>query len=622
MRRLMNIVLSGVFVSMTLFYMKKILLPLFFLCTSLVAFAQFPCDSCAVSLPDTLPADTIFLGAAADGQVGLFYDEAISFRIPMTTDPVTEIDPTVPAGLTINSFVINTVSNVPPGLDFQVSQTEFDPSEETDGCINFCGVPLQPGLYEVEVVLTATIFIIEEVTSFVFPILILPGESTTDGFSLTNNSGCGEVTVAFSNNVPSNGQEGYSYLWDFGNSMTSTEENPEDQTFDEPGLYEINYQAIIDTTGHFLTEIIVENSDCDDIIGNPDVKIDIIDPNDSLVFVTPIQENATFPVTFSFNFPLEEGDYTIRIVDSDGALEGADDICGIFMINRDSSGTLVDGNTTINLTIINPQDTITAQDTVLVFEQPEAPALLDVPMGVLCAGESIFVSTNYDENLQWYQDTVPVVGGIASSIEITEDGVYWVTYTSADGCLATSESVVFNFEEPPASPVFINENNLLTLFDPDILPENYSLEWYLDGNLIPDATTDIYCAPSSGNYELVLTDLNTGCSDFFDLLVNYDPDFENCVSSTSESLFGLVEEIKLYPNPANERATITFDVLERGTVEVGLETVLGNKVRYEAVTDVIGNTSIDLDLKTLPKGVYLVRLRMNGKQETLKLLLF
>ncbi|MEM9681164.1 MAG: T9SS type A sorting domain-containing protein [Bacteroidota bacterium] len=602
--------------------MKKILLSLLFLSSSFIAFAQFSCDSCAVSLPDTLPADTIFLGAAADGQVGLFYDESISFRVPMTTDPVVEIDSTVPPGLAINSFVINTVSNVPPGLDWQVSQTDFDPSEETDGCIKFCGTPLQPGLYEVEVVLTATIFIIEEVTSFVFPILILPSESTTDGFSLTNNSGCGEVTVSFTNNVPSNGQEGFSYLWDFGNAISSTEENPEDQIFDEPGLYEINYQAIIDTTGHFITEIIVENSDCDDIIGGPDIKIDIIDPNDSLIFVTPIQDNATFPASFSFNFPLGEGEYTIRIVDSDGALEGADDVCGIFTITRDSSGTLIDGNTTINLSIINPRDTINSQDTVLVFEQPEAPELLGVPTDVLCDGETFVISTNYEENVQWYQDSVPVVGGNTPSIEIVETGEYWVTYTSPDGCLATSEALFFDFQEPPASPVFLNENNLLILFDPDILPDNFTLEWYLDGNLIPDATTDIYCAPSSGNYELVLIDESTGCSNFFDLLVNYDPDFENCVSSTNETLVGLVEEIKLFPNPAKEQATITFDVLERGTVEIALETVLGQKVRYVEAIEAIGNTSINLDLETLPKGLYLVRLRMNGQQETLKLLLF
>ena len=42
--------------------------------------------------------------------------------------------------------------------------------------------------------------------------------------------------MEFTNNVPSNGQNGFSYLWDFGNSQTSTDENPSAVTYTEPGI--------------------------------------------------------------------------------------------------------------------------------------------------------------------------------------------------------------------------------------------------------------------------------------------------------------------------------------------------------------------------------------------------
>ena len=104
--------------------------------------AQLTCDACLVALPDTLPADTIFLEEALTARVGDRYSEAVSFRVPRTTTPVAAYDPNVPAGITISSFTVKNVTNLPPGLSWQVSQTRFELPGETDGCIRFCGTPL------------------------------------------------------------------------------------------------------------------------------------------------------------------------------------------------------------------------------------------------------------------------------------------------------------------------------------------------------------------------------------------------------------------------------------------------------------------------------------------------
>ena len=62
------------------------------------------CPDCEITIPDNLPQDTVFLSDAAAGQVGVTYDSDISFRLPLTTTPVS--DENTPAGLNINQFEI------------------------------------------------------------------------------------------------------------------------------------------------------------------------------------------------------------------------------------------------------------------------------------------------------------------------------------------------------------------------------------------------------------------------------------------------------------------------------------------------------------------------------------
>ena len=59
-----------------------------------------------------------------------------------------------------------------------------------------------------------------------------------------------------------------SYTWEFGDGETSTEENPGEVTYSSPGIYEVNYEAIIDTSGYDLTTIQIVDAGCDDISEN------------------------------------------------------------------------------------------------------------------------------------------------------------------------------------------------------------------------------------------------------------------------------------------------------------------------------------------------------------------
>lgn len=596
---------------------KKIIL-FFTLIFALAAsiYAQSGCPDCVISLPEDLPEDTIFLSTAFNGQVGVYYEEDISFRMPKTTDPVSEIDPDVPSGLPIESITINSLTNVPPGLNWELSQTEFDLEVETDGCVRLCGTPLQPGPYQVEVVLTATVFFIEETTSFSFPLFIEPATSTSDGFTITNNSGCGEVSASFTNNIPSDSLDGFSYFWDFGNGISSTEENPTDQSYTQAGTYTVDYQAIVDTSGYFLTAVNIIATECSDIFNNaPDLKFDLINPNDSVVFTSNIQQDQTAPTTFNLNIPIDTGLYSIRVVDDDGGIDGSDDICGIVSFEQTihSDSILENGDLLLSLDIFHPIDTVRSTDSVFVFQQPIPPIITNFPFQSLCQGDEWILVTDYEE-VQWYLDSLPILGATSDSILIHESGAYYLTYTSPEGCTTTSETVDIVFNPLPLPPVFVNENNLLSVFNLDNLPENYSLQWFLGELALAGEVFSEYCIPGTGTYTLVVTDLDTGCESIFSSEETFNPEFPNCVSSTLS-----IDEILSWtvaPNPFAGSVSVQIECSSSKEIAWRVVNILGQRIHTGQWHLQTGSNSLQLDLSALNTGIYFLQL-MDHQQQSI-----
>lgn len=589
--------------------MRRLLL---FLSLSAVGFsvsAQSGCPDCLLSLPDTLGPDTIFLTDAPVGQAGVYYEGDVSFRLPQTTTPVAAVDPEVPPGLGISKITISGVSNVPPGLRWEASQLEFDTSEETDGCVRFCGTPLQPGLYLVDVTITARVVVIDQTANVTIPILILPSQSTTDGFNMVNNSGCGAIEVAFENNVPANGKAGFSYSWDFGNGQTSTEENPGSQFYDMPGNYLVNYQALIDTTGYFLTKVNISTLTCNDLLGGkPDLKVNVINPAGELFYVSDIVKNADVPISFEMNIPLEPGTYALAVTDDDSGLGGADDQCGTVTFNQNTTGNLSDGGLVLKLEILHPVDTVTSADTIFVYDQPDSPLITQTGPAPLCEGDTLLLEADYSENLQWYRDSVPVLNGTNDSLMVMQSGTYWAVYTSPDGCIAASDPIPVSFGALPPSVLFVNENNELNLFDPGILPPESEIRWYQEGILLEGFNEMTYCIDGTAVYTIEVVDLSTGCSAAYSQAITYDPLFPNCVSPVVEALPDGVDELNLSPNPTAGPLRWSILANQSLSVSASLHSVTGQRLMQENWELYPGAQSREWDLRALPAGIYLVRL--------------
>ncbi len=584
--------------------MRLFYLTFFLLSTPWLASAN--CPGCAINLP-ALPADTIFISDAPDGQVGQYYSSDLSFRLPMTTTPVNANDPDTPPGLPISEITISSVANVPPGLSWEANQLEFDVSEETDGCVRFCGTPLIPGFYEIEVIISAQVLVATQTSAVTIPLLILPGQAVSDGFTIDNISGCGEVVANFTNNVPSNGTAGFQYDWDFGNGQSSTLENPGPQVYDEPGEYGVSYQVIIDTFGYQLTEVTVTDVDCGDIFGGaPDLVLEVYDPLGEKIFSSDVAQNASLPVTFQPGLFIEDGPYQIQVVDDDQGLDGGDDACGTFGFVKTTNGELEDNGATIEINIIHPVDTLRSEGVVTVFEQPGKPELQGYGGGLLCDGDSVALTTNYETGTQWYQDTVPVLNANGSLLPVEESGIYWVTYTNADGCSATSDTLLLDFNPLPAFPVFQNEDNLLYLLNPDTLPAAYSLQWSLDGQPLEGAQDLEYCIATSGSYTLEVVNELTGCSRSYTQSMVYDPDFPDCMPVDVEEWGAF--DWKVYPTIVTNGLLQVEAPPHAENMHLRLLTLQGQVLRRWEVA-APGPIHETLLLPNLPSGYYILQLQ-------------
>lgn len=566
---------------------------------------QGDCFDCMVSLP-SLPEDTIYISAMPNGSVGQGYEESMSFRMPKTTTPVNAIDPGTPAGLNINQIELLAVNNVPPGLVWDTEQTVFSPDEETDGCIAFCGTPLVAGTYDVEILISANVAILTETAAFTFPIVIEPAMASNDGFGLVNNVACGSAEVGIQNNIPSNGHAGITYFWDFGNGNTTTAENPPNQAYSEPGVYSVDYQVVIDTVGFILTNIEVKEASCDDLPGfptfstAPDMHIKVIAPNGDTIFQTPSYDNTFAPIESSCYIRLGEGNYQVEVIDDDSGLNFGDDECGTVTFNKYTIGDLFDGDLTIGLTIIHPVDTITATDSVVVYESPAIPQNIALSSTDICDGTGVVLETNYAENIQWYRDSVAIVGAIESTYEATEDGMYFVRYENAVGCQAFSEMIEVVLLTLPATPAYVNNDNILSVFDLEALPTDYSLVWYEDGAVIEDENGTSLCIENFGTYTLEVTDEDTGCTSSFTTVAAYNPNVP-CHITSLEVLSQ--QRLNIFPNPFATSFAIEWPDFPDQLATIQIWDVSGRLIHQE-ISDL--TTFQQIDAQNWSSGIYVV----------------
>ena len=142
--------------------------------------------------------------------------------------------------------------------------------------------------------------------------------------------------------------------------------------------------------------------------------------------------------------------------------------------------------------------------------EPEEPV---VPDQLLCQSETTIVTTvNQYSEYKWYEEGRLVCETPVCNLE---KGSYLLVVSDSLGCIGRTRFELEEVSIPPfqifnLDPAGICEGDKTRLISTFSHDPDYSYNWYLDGELVLSGR-DTLPAVDTGNYELVLTHILTGC---------------------------------------------------------------------------------------------------------------
>jgi len=572
--------------------MKKVLLVFtFIICVLFVSgqcsidYTYYPVSSNYGLDPDSLP----------NGYVGQFYDEDMTFFLPLDT---------VDGGISVvfEDFHITSIS-LPLGLTWEcdnlINNCHYDPSISQYGCVKISGFALVPGIYDVVVNLEATHSFSSiagtENISFMLPIEIFPDTSTSTnaGFAMTNSVGCTPITVSFVNNNVGM----LSYFWDFGNGNTSNLNQPADQVYTQPGEYIVQYSAVQTNSAYFLESIEVVSGNCSDniLIGDVDLLYDIT------TFSGVAQSVGTnnvitqpFPLLININNPLQltGQDITIDVWDDDGWPWGLEYCGGVTFFPQQQAGTfsLNGGGLSINYTVIEvPANTVVSSDTIYVYDYPLVPIIEYDSLNNL-------ISTSVDSiAMQWYYYGSPIPGAIDTFIIPTSSGLYSLVVVNEYGCSSVSLEVLVVICDTAYQPILDDNGSTAWMLDSALYS---NLQWFDDNGIINGANQSFFPASVSGNYYIVATD-EFGCI--------YSSEQVQLISLVNSESIPSPRIVKVGPNPISNGYPLTIDIQNTEFSE-GL-ILLTDFYGREVIKKVVDNDEFpyrlsSLEISRLSNGIY------------------
>jgi PKD repeat protein len=460
----------------------------------------------------------------------------------------------------------------------------------------------------------ATVSVVGDQTiDYPLPINVLPSQSTNNGFSMSNNSGCDPLTVSFTNNDP--GQ--LSYTWDFGDGIQSNLENPAPHTYTTPGDYIVTQTVMPNTTpDYYLTSITVNSipNNYGAPIDDPDMYFFLYNASGSTIYDSRPAQNGLFPPQTWLlpNILLANENYTIHVWDEDGGLFGGDDDLGEISFagngpSGNATGTVGGSSGSLNVDYVifqTPINPIVTTDTIHVYPSVPPPVITVQGSTAFCEGDSVVFTSSATEGNQWFVDGNILTDDTNQVYVATQSGLYSVTVTNSFGCSASisASDTVHVYDNPPHPTIFIAGDTLKCLIT------GYSFQWLVNDTAI-SGETNFYFVPSySGNYSVVLI-TNEGCADTSQVLFFTFTGISSYVNSSSEVL--------IYPNPANKTLHIESDVA--GFSSLRLSDLSGKIIFEEEFISASKHLHETIDVSMLEKGIYFLHLKAKEKSVTRKI---
>jgi len=420
---------------------------------------------------------------------------------------------------------------------------------------------LDDGIYTVQ--LTATNICGDETIE---EVIVIANPPTAD-FSATAQEGCAPLEVTFNSNASTN-TDSYSWAFEGGNPIVSTEENPT-VTYAEAGTYNVT--------------MIVENETGKDTLELED-------------FITVID----VPVT-DFSFEVEGNEVSFTNFSS-----GADTFTWDFgdgntsMLENPTHTYENDGDYEVTLVATNECGDNEFSQTLTVSLSP-VPSFEVVQMPTGCAAYTLdfeSTSTNSPDSYEWaFEGGDPATSTEANpSVTYAEAGTFDVTLTvtNVSGSNTITETDFVTILEDPAAQFSFMENGLsVTFSDESNGAETYAWD-FGDGNTSLEANP-IHQYASEGIYEVALTVTNScGSNTSTQIINNYTPVVADFTSDVASGCADLQVE---FSSEASSNVTSWFWTFEGGTPATSTEpnpvVTYSQAGQYDVILEVSHPQSID-----------------------------
>jgi hypothetical protein len=265
---------------------------------------------------------------------------------------------------------------------------------------------------------------------------------------------------------------------------------------------------------------------------------------------------------------------------------------------------------TYTISASNICGTSTAAVLVVVQEIPEHPAA-SVVNADLCEGETILLSGNADGNISnWVWsgpngftsfDQNPVI--IQATLAAT--GNYDMTASNNCGQVMASVNVTVNAN--PVQPGLTQSGNYLIVSS---LIAGDHVQWYYDGNAIVGNDDDSLLCMGVGAYLCTVTN-SFGCSTSSGMLS------VTCIISDINYISD--ESFTLYPNPTNEKVTLSFDGYS-GKFAIKIIDVLGKEIYRTDFSSTSIHSTKEISLGHFADGIYFLSVESTNSRRVVKII--
>lgn len=149
------------------------------------------------------------------------------------------------------------------------------------------------------------------------------------------------------------------------------------------------------------------------------------------------------------------------------------------------------------------------------------------------------------------------------------------------------------------TPVISSNGTLLTCTTPAA-----SYQWYLNSSLISGATSNTYNATANGNYYCEVKYVYTNC-----------PYMSNTETINTTGLSSVLNSnsFLVYPNPANDRLTVSYKTVTSAAVNFELYDIAGKLVlKIAEAAPAASNVKKEFDLAGVESGTYILQISQEG----------